>query len=62
MSLILTVVGLIVLLVLIYCLLTNTPLPKWLELVLIATAVLVLLLCLAQEAGCTPPFEIARPH
>jgi len=62
MSLILSVIGLIVLLVVIYCVATGTKLPQWLLLVLLGTAVLVLLLCLMQEAGCAPPFIVARPH
>ena len=62
MSLILTIIGLLVLLVLIYCLLTGTALPQWLETLLLATAVLVLVLCLLQEAGCAPPFLKPTPH
>jgi hypothetical protein len=62
MSLILSVIGLIVLLVVLYCVLTGTPMPKWLMAVLVGTAAIILLLCLMQEAGCAPPFDIARPH
>jgi len=62
MSLILTVIGLLVLLVVLYCVVTGTAMPKWLTILLVATAVLVLLLCLMQEAGCAPPFLVARPH
>lgn len=62
MMTILAIIGLLVLLAVIYCLATNTPMPKWLTYLLLGTAVLVLLFCLMQEAGCAPPFLVARPH
>jgi len=62
MDMLLMVLGVALIVVLLYLALTGSPIPPALKVVVLVGVALILLLCLAHQAGCQPPFENARPQ